>query len=327
MAVYTDVSQPQAQTLLDQLGLGPLQSLQAIASGIENTNYFVTTAEGDWVLTLFERLQAHELPFYLGLMKHLAGHGLPVPEPCADPSGQLLFELAGKPAALVNRLAGSSVTAPDAEHCRAVGQISAHLHLAAADAPLRQPNLRGAAWREAAALQVQPFLDADQAVLLNAELAHQRQVLTSAVHAGLPGGPVHADLFRDNALFDGPPEAPRLTGVFDFYFAGVDTWLFDLAVTLNDWCVDEQSGHLQEERAQALVDAYDQARSAGGLAVSGAEWRLLPAMRRMAALRFWLSRLSDWHCPREASLLTPKDPRQLERVLRHCVDEPWHPAV
>lgn len=326
MAVYTPVSDAQAQALLDTLGLGPLRGLKAIASGIENTNYFVDTDGACWVLTLFERLSATELPFYLGLMQHLAERGLPVPAPRADAGGRLLHEVAGKPAALVQRLRGQDVSAPDLAHCQAAGAISARLHLAAADFPLQQPNLRGAAWREATAATVRPWLDTAQQALLDQELAHQRQVLASASHAALPCGPVHADMFRDNVLFDGPADAPVLTGVFDFYFAGVDTWGFDLAVTINDWCVDAPDGRLDEARADALVAAYAQARQAGGRPVAGAEWRLLAALRRMAALRFWLSRLADWHQPREASLLTPKDPLQLERVLRDAVERPWHPT-
>jgi homoserine kinase type II len=327
MAVYTPVSDAQAQTLLDTLGLGPLRGLKAIASGIENTNYFVDTDGECWVLTLFERLGADELPFYLSLMQHLAARGLPVPAPRADGAGRLLHQVAGKPAALVQRLSGVAVSAPDLAHCQAAGQVSAQLHLAAADAPLRQPNLRGPAWREATAAIVRPWLDAAQQALLDEELAHQRQVLASATHAGLPSGPVHADMFRDNVLFDGPADAPVLTGVFDFYFAGDDTWAFDLAVTINDWCVDPQGGRLDEARADALVAAYAQARLAGGRPVAGAEWRTLAALRRMAALRFWLSRLADWHQPREARLLTPKDPQQIERILRDAVERPWHPAA
>lgn len=327
MAVYTDVSPDQAQALLTSLNLGQLRALVPIGAGIENTNYFVSASDGEWVLTLFERLTIDDLPFYLGLMQHLAQHGLPVPEPRADAQGSLWHRVAGKPASLVNRLVGEDIPAPDLAHCHEVGRVSAQLQVAASDFPLRQANLRGAAWREATAAAVRPWLDAPQVQLLDAELAHQRQVLASAMHAALPTGPVHADLFRDNVLFDGPADQPTLTGVFDFYFAGVDTWLFDLAVTLNDWCVDDLSGRLDEARAEALWAAYLAERSRLGHAVHGDECRLLPALRRMAALRFWLSRLADWHQPREASLLTPKDPRHLERVLRDSVDSPWHPAA
>lgn len=328
MAVYTEVSAEQARTLLSGLGLGELLSLRPIASGIENTNYFVTTPEGDWVLTLFERLSAEQLPFYLQLMKHLARHGLPVPEPRADAAGEILHEVAGKPAALVNRLSGEHLDAPDLHHCEQLGATLARLHDAVADFPLQQPNLRGLPWWEATAPLVRPHLSDDQAQLLDEEMAFQRHLAESAQYATLPRGAVHADLFRDNAMFEGLPGRERLSGVFDFYFAGVDTFAFDLAVALNDWCIDLDSGRLDAARADAMVAAY---RLAERVALpdhhlrDGAELRLLPALRRSAALRFWLSRLADWHLPRDAALLTPKDPQHFERVLRDCLANPWHP--
>ncbi|MCA0175497.1 MAG: homoserine kinase [Proteobacteria bacterium] len=321
MAVYTEVSEAAAQALLDHLHLGPLQALSPIEAGIENTNYFVTACGGRWVLTLFERLSHAELPFYLGLMRHLAQQGLPVPAPCADAAGHLVHTVAGKPAALVQRLGGRDVVAPDAAHCHAAGAMAALLHMHAVDFALAQPNARGADWREATATAVQPWLTPAQAALLQAEVTHQRLLLASAEAAALPQGPVHADMFRDNVLF----ESGAISGVIDFYFAGVDHWLFDLAVCLNDWCVDMTSGRLNEALAQALTAGYAEARARLGQPVTGLEWRLLPSMRRLAALRFWLSRLADWHMPREASLLRPKDPAQLERVLRQCVEQPWHP--
>ena len=324
MAVYTPVTEDQAQALLMQLGLGPLQRLAPIGSGIENTNYFVDTPGDAWVLTLFERLTPTELPFYLTLMRHLARQGLPVPEPRGDANGQLLHTVAGKPAALVQRLSGADVSAPDLAHCAAVGTMLAQLHRAGADAPIRLDNPRGAAWRAATAQTVRPWLDAGQAALLTQEVDHQRRLYDSAEWQHLPAGAVHADLFRDNVLFDGPPDAPRLSGVIDFYFAGWDTWLFDLAVTVNDWCVNLGDGRLDEARAEALVQAYAQGRQAAGQPMTGAECRLLPSARRLAALRFWLSRLADWHQPREAALLTPKDPKGQQRVLQDALDNPWH---
>jgi homoserine kinase type II len=321
MAVYTEVGPLEVTRLLATLGLGPCRTLTPVASGIENTNYFVSTDEGDWVLTLFERLQPAQLPYYLGLMQHLARHALPVPEPRADAQGRLAHQIAGKPAALVNRLPGESLDAPDLHHCAELGRVLARMHLAVADFPLQQPNLRGAAWRSATASTVQPWLAAEAASLLADELQFQAHLHASADHARLPQAAVHADLFRDNALFAGLPGRERLSGVFDFYFAGTDSLAYDLAVVLNDWCIDLASGHLLPERAQALCQAYQTERP-----LQAAEMRLLPGLRRAAALRFWLSRLSDWHLPRDASLLTPKDPAHFERVLRACIDQPWHPA-
>jgi homoserine kinase type II len=322
MAVYTEVSPSQAAALLQALGLGDLQSLTPIRSGIENTNYFVSATQGEFVLTLFERLSAEQLPFYLQLMRHLAQHGQPVPEPHANAAGELVQQVAGKPAALVNRLSGGTVDAPDLHHCAQLGATLARMHLAVADFPLQQPNLRGLPWREAIAPTVRAWLGAEAMQLLDEEMAFQRHLAMSPAHARLPQGAVHADLFRDNALFDGLPGRERLSGVFDFYFAGVDSFTYDLAVVLNDWCIDLESGALVPERAQALLSAYQAER-----ACTGDELRLLPGLRRAAALRFWLSRLADWHAPRDASLLTPKDPAHFERVLRQCIHQPWHPEA
>lgn len=322
MAVYTEVSLAQAQSLATRLSLGVVTNLQPIGSGIENTNYFLSTSGGEWVLTLFERLKTEQLPFYLQLMRHLAQRGLPVPEPHADEHGALCHPVAGKPAAVVKRLPGAPVDAPDMHHADQVGATLARMHLAVADFAPQQPNLRGLPWWEATAPVVRPFLDADTAQLLDDELAYQLHLAASPTFAQLPQGAVHADLFRDNALFEGLPGRERLCGVFDFYFAGVDSFAFDLAVTINDWCVDDDSGRLDTARADALIAGYRAEREPAGV-----EWRLLPAMRRAAALRFWLSRLADWHLPRDAALLTPKEPRHFERVLRDCIANPWHPGA
>jgi homoserine kinase type II len=188
----------------------------------------------------------------------------------------------------------------------------ARMHLAGADFPLQQPNLRGLPWWNDTVPVVLPHLSAEQATLIRAELGYQNHVAASPAYQALPRGPVHADLFRDNVMFD----AGELTGFFDFYFAGVDTWLFDLAVCLNDWCIvhsaDASDGADQPELVAAFVSAYESVRP-----LTAAERTLLPAMRRAGALRFWLSRLWDWHLPREASMLKPHDPTHFERVLRH----------
>ena len=322
MAVYTEVSPDQADTFLGSLGLGPLRTLRAIVSGIENTNYFVSNADGEWVLTLFERLDGAPLLFCLELMRHLAQAGLPVPEPRADGAGALVHTLCGKPAALVNRLEGSSIAAPDLHHAGQVGSMLARMHLAVADFPLQQANLRGAPWRLATANLVRPLLDPAAAALLDGEMQFQQHLAGSVAWQDLPRGAVHADLFRDNALFAGLPGRERLSGVFDFYFAATDSLAYDLAVVLNDWCIDLDSGRLAHDRAEALLAAYCSLRP-----LSGAELRLLPGLRRAAALRFWLSRLADWHLPRPASLLSPKPPQHIERMLRDCLADPWHPAA
>ncbi|MGJ7581106.1 homoserine kinase [Variovorax sp. RHLX14] len=339
MAVYTDVGFDEANALVQRLGLGALRSLKGIQGGIENTNYFASTEKGEYVLTLFERLGADQLPYYLCLMKHLAAKGIPVPEPVADPEVmpsdghpltfatdmpcELLHIVAGKPAAVVQRLGGHSELSPTAAHCSELGGWLARMHLAGRDFSRVQPNLRGLDWWNDTAPVVLPHLDSSQAALLRSELAYQNHIAASSTYAALPRGPVHADLFRDNAMFaapdtpDTPAGTPRLSGVFDFYFAGTDTWLFDLAVTLNDWAVDLPTGAPHAARATALLDAYMTFRP-----LHGAERALLPAMLRAAALRFWISRLWDFYLPREASMLKAHDPTHFERVLRHRAAAP-----
>jgi homoserine kinase type II len=320
MAVFTEVSLDEARRFVESLGIGTLSALRGVPGGIENTNYFVDTDRGAWVLTLFERLRADELPFYLHLMRHLARKGLPVPEPRADASGAIVHTLAGRPAALVDRIAGHHQLAPGADHCAQVGEILARLHLAASDYERQQPNPRGLAWWQCALPEVLPHVDADRAALLTAELGFQQALAASPAHAALPRGAIHADLFRDNVVFDGPPGRERLCGLFDFYFAGVDVLAFDIAVCLNDWCIDLDSGRGDDERAAVLLAAYERLRP-----LTGGERRLLPALLRAAALRFWLSRLHDLHLPRDARLLAAHDPEHFERVLRGRIESPWHP--
>ena len=250
-------------------------------------------------------------------MKHLAQGGIPVPDPAVTARGELVFELKGKPAAVVNRLPGKSELVPAPAHCAAVGTTLASMHLVGRDFPLSQPHLRGLAWWNETVPVVLPHVSAAQATLLQSELAYQNHVAASSAYAALPRGPIHADLFRDNVLFDQVNDQPHLSGVFDFYFAGVDTWLFDLAVTLNDWCVDLETGHHDGARADRLLHAYDAVRP-----LTAAERELLPALLRAAALRFWISRLWDYHLPRVASMLKPHDPGHFERVLRERVAHP-----
>ena len=317
MAVFTEVSASKAQELLSQLQLGDLLALQGIQGGIENTNYFLTSSVGAYVLTLFERLTHQQLPFYLHLMKHLAHHGIPVPDPVANSDGDILLTVEGKPAAVVNRLMGRSELAPTPQHCQAVGDMLARMHLAGKDYNRHQPNLRGLSWWNETVPVVLPFLNASQNSLIQSELAFQNHVAKSSAYAALPRGPVHADLIRDNVVFEGSGNALQLTGFFDFYFAGVDTWLFDLAVCLNDWCIDLDTGILHVEKTTALLAAYQAVRP-----LIAAERQLLNPMLRAGALRFWTSRLWDFYLPREASMLTPHDPTHFERVLRQRLAYP-----
>ncbi len=317
----------EAAALARKLGLGDVRELRGIQGGIENTNYFLTTENdagaGEYVLTLFERLSSEQLPFYLHLMKHLAQRGIPVPEPQAvpltasasNPDGELLHQVCGKPAAVVAKLRGHSELSPSSSHCAAVGEMLARMHLAARDFPRHQPNLRGLGWWNETVPVVMGYLDGPQAALLRSELAFQNHIAAGSTYAALPRGPIHADLFRDNVMF----EDGRLTGFFDFYFAGVDTWLFDIAVCLNDWAIDPATGAHDSERAAAFMSAYGRVRALGA-----AERQLLPALLRAAALRFWISRLWDYHLPREAAMLQAHDPAHFERVLRHRITHPAH---
>ena len=304
MSVYTPVSEAELAAWLARYAVGRLEACEPIKAGIENTNYFVTTTQGRYVLTLFERLPAEELPFYLGLMAHLARHGIPAPAPIADLSDQYLGRLAGKPAALVTRLPGSSLERPGAAECAELGALLARMHLAGRSYPAYLENPRGPKWWRLAAHDVRPFLSAEQRALLDAELAFQAEQRLP----DLPRGPVHADLFRDNALFD----AGRICGVIDFYFAGVDCLLYDVAVCANDWCLaePERDPALDPERTRALLEAYEAVRPLGEL--ERAAW---PAMLRAAALRFWLSRLHDFHLPRPGMLVHAHDPEHFRRIL------------
>ena len=322
MAVYTEVRFDEADALCQRLGLGALTDLLGIRSGIENTNYYATTARGQWVLTLFERLAAEQLPYYLRLMQHLAIQGIPVPAPQPGADGSLLHTVAGKPAAVVTRLPGSHRLLPDAAHCAQVGQMLARMHVAGLGFDQHQPHLRGLDWWLATAPVIRPHLAPEQQQLLDDELAFQQHLHASPAGQALPRGPIHADLFRDNVMFDDTAGGDRLCGFFDFYFAGTDTLLFDVAVCLNDWCADLHSGQLDDTRATAFMAAYQQERK-----LTHGEVRALPALLRAAALRFWISRLWDWHLPRDAALLQPKDPTHFERVLRARIAQPWHPSV
>ena len=281
MSVFTTVAPDELRAWLGNYAIGPLTALAGIPAGIENTNYFVTTGTGRYVLTLFEKLAAHELPFYLNLMAHLADHGIPCPRPVANRSGALLGELNGKPAAIVGFCAGTDVAAPDAAQCASVGEVLARIHLAGQSYGMTMRNPRGLHWWKSTMPEVLPFLDAADATLLREEVAFQGLFR----FPDLPRGAIHADLFRDNVLFnDG-----RIAGVIDFYFACTDALLYDVAITVNDWCINPD-GALDAGRTQALLDGYRSARPF--TALEKGAW---PVMLRAGALRFWISRLRDLH--------------------------------
>ncbi len=305
MAVFTRVTEAEITAWLNNYSLGTLLELQGIASGIENTNYFVTTSNGRFVLTLFEKLTADELPFYLNLMAHLARHGIPCPAPVADKSNQFLGSLNGKPACIVSRLSGKSVTDPTPVHCAAVGAMLGQMHNAGQSFTEAMPNARGAEWRTEAAQQVMQFLPTRDKLLLEIEVAyHLEHVLDN-----LPRGVVHADLFRDNVLL----ESERVGGLIDFYFACNDRLLYDVAITVNDWCMNSD-GTLDTERTQTFLQAYNSARP-----FSEDEAKEWPTALRLGALRFWISRLFDLHLPRDGEMVNPHNPDQFKRILQNHI--------
>ena len=305
MAVFTSVSEADITAWLANYSLGELLELQGIPAGIENTNYFVTTGNGRFVLTLFEKLTADDLPFYLNLMSHLARHGIPCPAPVADRHNRFLGELNGKPACIVSRLSGKSVTQPTVAQCAAVGAMLGQMHSAGQSFADVMLNPRGSAWRFEASQQVKRFLSAQDAALLESEVAlHAKNTLND-----IPRGVIHADLFRDNVLM----EDDRVGGLIDFYFACTGNLLYDVAITVNDWCMGSE-GKLDAERTRAMLRAYHSARP-----FTAREAEVWPLALRVAALRFWISRLYDLHLPRDAEMVKPHDPEQFKRILQNHI--------
>lgn len=311
MAVFTLVSESDASHLLSQYDLGELISLNGIAAGIENSNFFLTTSRAEYVLTVFEVLTADQLPFYVELMHHLACRDVAVPMPQTRKDGTRISTLHGKPVIIVTRLEGGWVRDPGTRHCEIAASTMAKYQLAAQDFSIRQPNLRGLAWWQTTAPKVVQFLNPSQRTLLESNLREQIELAASNKLQSLPSGPAHCDYFRDNVLFAGVPQNPVMGGVIDFYFAGCDHWLFDMAVAVNDWCVDIETGELDSERLIAWMRGYTSVRR-----FTPEERAVWPQMLRAAALRFWISRLYDYHHPRPAQSLKPHDPTQFERILR-----------
>ena len=305
MSVFTPVSDAEARALLERYTLGELERLEGIAQGVENTNYFLTTTTGDYVLTLFEHIPRADIPFYVGLMDHLARHEVTCPLPMAMDDGSLVAELKSKPAVIVTKLPGAPRSRPTEDDCRAAGHILAAMHVAAVEYDASLDNARGAEWRERFARSVRPKLTAAENALIASENEYQR--LTD--DAVLPQGIIHGDYFHDNVLWDDEGRG----GVIDFYFACDDILLYDVAIGVNDWCVNADAT-LDHARAHAFLRGYHTLRPLEDL-----ERTLWPVMLRRAALRTWLGRLGYNHFPRDSQMTIPKDHEFSRRLLEHHI--------
>lgn len=306
MSVFTPVSPEELRAFLSLYDVGKLNDYEGINAGIENTNFFVTTDRYPLVLTLFETLSAEELPFFLGLMAHLAEHDVPSAHPLAALDGKYLQHLNGKPAALVRRLSGKDLNEPLPVHCQTIGDALAKLHNAASDFSMFKASDRGYSWRRRTRDKLQSHIDSNDLELLNREIKFQDAYSTER----LPKGVIHADLFRDNALFVGD----ELTGIIDFYYACNGTLLYDLAVTVNDWCF-LPDGSLDAHKYATLIQAYHMQRP-----LSKREDDAWAIMLRAAALRFWLSRLYDKTFPRPGLITHIKDPNVFRNILMFHVE-------
>lgn len=309
MSVFTSVSTQELQAWLQDYAIGEVVELKGISAGITNTNYFVTTTKDKYVLTLFEHNQMDELPYFIDLMSYLSTHGVPCPQPIANQAGISLHMLNGKPAVLISRLKGQDIAAPNTRHCAEVGRVLAKMHIAGqmfTSQPAHR-NPRDAEWRINTAQKVMAHLPpADQQLLTDA-LAFQAALDMEQ----LPKGVIHADLFRDNVLFDGD----KIGGLIDFYYACHDALAYDLAIAVNDWCV-HADGTLDDARLEAMLGAYQAVRP-----LTEAEQAAWNSMLRIAALRFWLSRLYDKIYPQYGELTHAKDPDHFKNILKLRIEQ------
>ncbi len=302
MSVFTRVEHAQLDAFLATYDQGELLEFAGISDGIVNTNYFVTTTCGRYVLTLFEELGVDELPYFVELMRFAHQHGVPCALPIADRDGRYLRELCAKPALLVARLTGSGVARPNLAQCRAIGSAIGVLHRVGVDFSYHRETEHGAQWHATTAKKVLTVISSDDATLLSEEMAFQAR----QCYDDLPRGLTHGDLFRDNALFDGD----TLSGIIDFYYACDHILVYDLAVVVNDWC-SRDDGSLDSERLDALLGSYQAQRP-----LNAQELQHWPAMLRAAALRYWLSRLYDFHFPRPGEMTHAKDPNHFRQILQ-----------
>jgi homoserine kinase type II len=306
MAVYTEVSDEDLSQFIAGYNLGKALSFKGIAEGVENTNYLVHTESGPHILTLYEkRVAVEDLPFFLGLMEHLAKSGIACPVPVRNRNGEMLGELAGRPAAIITFLDGLWVRRPTADHCAALGTTLAKLHLAGQSFGMKRQNaLSVSGWRP---LREAASGDADAISSgLDAEVCQELSTLEETWPQGLPEGIIHADLFPDNVFFLGN----QLSGVIDYYFACNDALAYDIAICLNAWCF-EIDNSFNITKARSLLRAYAALRP-----FTDEEFNALPILARGAALRFLLTRIYDWLNTSPEALVKPKDPMEYVRKLR-----------
>jgi len=321
MSVFTPVTVDEARAFIAPYGLGDIIDFQSIAAGVENSNFFVTTTLGRYVLTIFEKIPRADLDFYMGLMAHLSHAGIACAAPLTDRHQQILQTLKDKPAALVTRLNGNDIAHPQPKDCFAVGAALANMHQAAAGFRLKMTNWRGLSWWREYAAELQPHLSARENTALVAELKHQ----AGFDSLNLPRGIIHGDLFRDNILWDEHHDA-HVPQMIDFYFACEDQLLLDVAITANDWCLDigaYPAAALNADNTSALLTGYASVR-----AFTAAEQAAWPQVLRAAALRSWLGRLGYHYFPRDSAMTHPKDHPFSERLLAyHATHEKHNQAL
>jgi homoserine kinase type II len=300
MSVYTTVEIPELEQFLTRYTLGELRDFQPIAAGITNTNYYLDIELDRFVLTLYEQHSNAELDYMLGLQQHLANLSVRCSEPVKDRNGHFYSQLNRRPAAIIRRLPGEVVATPAAHHCALIGAELARFHMAGSDYAGLRANPRGIDWVHAACDKLAPGLEAADACSITSTLDDCRRFGLER----LPHGAIHADLFHDNALFVGG----ELGGIFDFDYACNDSFVFDIAVLLNDWCIDNE-GHLLAALVSSFLDAYQQQRQ-----LEAVELEALPLMLRLGALRFWLSRLYDKSFPLSGELTFIKSPDEFRHI-------------
>jgi homoserine kinase type II len=305
MAVYTEVGEDELAKFLAGFDLGEMMSLKGIAEGVENTNYLLHTKRGYFILTLYEkRVKKEDLPFFIGLMEHLAARGINCPQPVKNKNGAALGELAGRPATLVTFLVGLWIRRPNVSHCQALGEAMAALHKAGDGFKLRRANALGYASWKGLALSVSGRAD-EIAPDLAALIKEEASEIEKAWPKGLPEGVIHADLFPDNVFFLGK----KLSGLIDFYFACNDLLAYDIAICLNAWCF-EVDGSFNVTKGRALLSGYNNVRK-----LSAKEIAALPLLARGASLRFLLTRAIDWLNVPPGALVRPKDPVEYQKKL------------